>query len=276
MEAVTPQDGAPGPTGLGEALRQARIAQGLSLHALAFDLNLTVHILEAVEAEAWDRLPPGRERPYARQIAERLGVEPAAFSEQWSLLPGSQEQEPPDPRREHLERVLMGVLTAGTILLVLWLVVPGRNLRRPRAEAAPMVEHAGPSKWLPAEPAGPYPVVGEVLPEVPVNEEGVLISLRSQDTCLVTVTRDAEPGVVVKRSLRISEPWRLRVRGPFTIALDNGGVVVLDVAGHRIRHGTMVGEPWQGRFGENGEWLVPATTVGEKPPSAPETDQEGE
>lgn len=276
MEAVTAQPDAPRPTGLGEALREARIAQGLSLHALAFDLNLTVSILEAVEAEAWDRLPPGRERPYARQIAERLGVDPAAFSEQWSLLPGSPEQEPPDPRRESLERILMGALTAGTILLVLWLVVPGRNLRRPRVETAAAVERATPAKWLPSEPAGPYPVVGEVLPEVPVNEEGVLISMRAQDTCEVTVTRDAEPGVAVKRSLRISEPWRLRVKGPFALAFDNGGVVVLDVAGRRIRHETSVGEPWSGRFGENGEWLVPATTVGENPPSAPETDQEGE
>jgi hypothetical protein len=119
-------------------------------------------------------------------------------------------------------------------------------------------------------------VVGEVLPEVPVNEEGALVSIRTQDTCEVTVTRDAEPNVVLKRSLRVSEPWRLRVRGPFTIAFDNGGVASLDVAGHRIRHGTSVGQPWQGRFGENGEWLVPEPPVGAQPPSAPESDQEGE
>ena len=276
MEAVSGQEAAPqGATGIGEALRQARLEQGLSLHALAFDLNLSVHLLEAVEAEAWDRVPPGRERPYARQIAERLGVDPEAFSAQWNRLPGAQDQDPPDPRREHLERIFMGVLTGATILLVLWLVVPGRNLRRPRAETAVLPERAGPAQWLPAQPAGPYPVVGEVLPEVPVNEEGVLISLRAQDTCEVTVAGDQAPAPQ-KRSLRISEPWRLRVKGPFTISLDNGGVVVLDVAGHRIRHGTAVGAPWQGRFGENGAWLVPETPVGANPPSAPESDQEGE
>lgn len=262
--------------GIGEALREARIAQGLSLYALAFDLNLSVHLLEAIESEAWERLPPGRERPYARQVAERLGMDPAAFSEQWSQLPGSPDQEPADPRREHMERILMSALTAGTILLVLWLVVPGRNLRHPHPEAAIPEEHAVPARWVPSEPAGLYPVVGEVLPEVPVNEEGVLITMRSQDTCDVTVAKDQDPGSAQKRSLRVSEPWRLRVKGPFSITLDNGGVVVLDVAGRRIRHGTAVGEPWTGRFGENGEWIVPEPVVSQNPPTAPETDQEGE
>lgn len=267
-------EGAPHATGIGDAIRQARIAQGLSLHALAFDLNLSVRVLEAVEAEAWDRVPPGRERPYARQIAERLGVDPEAYSEQWSQLPGSVEQEPPDPRREHQERILMGALSAGTLLLVLWLVVPGRNLRRPRGQAEVQVDRTGPARWKPAEPEGPYPVVGEVLPEVPVNEEGVLVSLRAQDTCEVTVAPGGAPAQ--KRSLRVSDPWRLRVKGPFSITVDNGGVVVLDVAGRRIRHGTAVGEPWTGKFGENGEWIIPESTEARNPPTAPETDQEGE
>jgi hypothetical protein len=66
------------------------------------------------------------------------------------------------------------------------------------------------------------------------------------------------------------------VKGPFTVTLDNGGVVVLDVAGRRIRHGTSVGQPWTGHFGENGEWVIPEEPVGKNPPTAPETDQEGE
>jgi hypothetical protein len=276
METVSGEDEAFGSsTGIGEALKEARIAQGLSLHALAFDLNLNVQVLEAIEAEAWDRVPTGRERPYTRQIAERLGLDPAAFSDRWSQLPGSPDQEPADPRREHQERILMGVLTGGTILLVLWLVVPGRNLRHPAVVAPVLMERLAPARWIPSEPAGPYPVVGEVLPEVPVNEEGVLVCLRAQDTCVATVARDGDPSVQ-QRSLRISDAWRLRVKGPFSVSLDNGGVAVLDVAGHRIRVGTAVGEPWTGRFRENGEWIVPEPTVSKEPPTAPESDQEGE
>ena len=38
--------------GYDPALREARLTQGLSLYALAFDLSLSVHVLEAIEAEA--------------------------------------------------------------------------------------------------------------------------------------------------------------------------------------------------------------------------------
>lgn len=143
-------------------------------------------------------------------------------------------------------------------------------------EVPAATERGGPARWNPTEPQGPYPVVGEVLPEVPVNDEGVLVAMRAMDTCNVSVARDGDSSSAQSRSLRISEPWRLRVKGPFTVTLDNGGVVVLDVAGRRIRHGTSVGQPWTGHFGENGEWVIPEEPVGKNPPTAPETDQEGE
>lgn len=283
MEAVTGSadagTGSPLPEGIGSALRRARAAHGLSLYALAFDLNLNVRLLEAIEAEDWDHLPPGRERPYVRQVAEHLGVDLDAFQDQWNQLPGGLDQEPPDPRREHMERLLMGALSAGTVLLVLWLVVPGRSLRQARPRKPEADAAAAPLHWKPTEPSGPYPVLGEVLPEVPVTEEGVLVSMRSQDACDVTILRDQDPGAPQKRTLRVSEPWHLRVKGPFAITLDNAGVAVLDVAGRRIRHGAAVGEPWTGRFSENGEYLVPAAPAGKYPPSAPESDpadQEGE
>jgi hypothetical protein len=62
------------------------------------------------------------------------------------------------------------------------------------------------------------------------------------------------------------------VKGPFTISLDNAGVVALDVAGRHIRLGRTVGEPWQGEFGPLGEWIQPAEASPQSPPTAPETD----
>lgn len=267
--------GAGGPAGIGEVLRRERIAQGLSLFVLAHELNLSVPILEAVEAEAWQRLPPGRERPHTRQIAERLGVDLASFPEQWNQLPGALEQELPDPRRESLERVLVSAITVGSVALLLWLVVPGPSLKRPHAPAKEV--DTGPALWTPKDPAGPYPVVGEVLPEVPVNDEGVLISMRAMDTCEAVVQGlpQESPGVLgpaLRRTLRVSEPWRLRVRGPFTISLGNAGVVALEVAGRHIRHGRTVGEPWQGQFGPQGGWILPQEAAPKNPPSAPEAD----
>jgi hypothetical protein len=62
------------------------------------------------------------------------------------------------------------------------------------------------------------------------------------------------------------------VKGPFTISLDNAGVVALEVAGRHIRHGRTVGEPWLGRFGPLGDWIQPQEAVPQNPPTAPETD----
>jgi len=266
-----------GPAGIGAVLRSARINQGLSLFVLAHELNLSVPILEAVEAEAWQRLPPGRERPHTRLVAERLGVDLASFQEQWNRLPGALEQDLPDPRRESLERLLVSVITAGSVALLLWLVVPGRSLKRaPRAQEAVDAGLAEPTPWTPRNPAGPYPVVGEVLPEVPVNAEGVLVSMRALDTCAATIqpgTSGKGPGGPSQiRTLRVSEPWQLRVKGPFGITLDNAGVVALEVAGRHIRIGRTVGEPWTGQFDANGELLLPPQPP-VNPPTAPETDQ---
>lgn len=272
---MKPQAADPPPAGVGGILRKARLEQGISLYALGFDLSISVRILEAIEADAWDRVPPGRERPYARQVAERLGVDLASLPDQWNQLPGGMEQEASDPRRERMERVLMGGLTAGTVLLVLWLVVPGRSLRRDRIVVAQASDRTPPLRWAPGAPAGPFPVVGEVLPEAPVNDEGVLVALRALDTCQVTVTPD-QGGGGQARTMRVSDPWRLRVKGPFTISIDNAGMVVLDVAGRRVRHGGALGEAWTGRFSQAGELIVPEEPASKVPPSPPETDQEGE
>jgi len=276
---MTPEAGQappPGPAGIGATLRAARLDQGLSLFALAHELNLSVQILEAVEREDWARLPEGRERPHTRQVADRLGVDLGTFPAQWRELPGVQDQEPPDPRQESMERLLMSALTVGSVGLLLWLVVPGRSLRQGRVQAAQGEVRSGPSPWVQKDPASAFPVVGEVLPEAPLTEEGVLVSMRALDACEAGIQgpeSGAAKAPVQQRSLRVSEPWHLRVRGPFTITLDNAGVVALEVAGRRIRHGRNVGEAWTGHFGENGDWDVPDAEDPQHLPTAPETDQ---
>jgi len=172
--------------------------------------------------------------------------------------------------------VLVSAITVGSLALLLWLVVPGRSLKRAPAAAAKEID-TSPAPWTPKDPAGPYPVVGEVLPEVPVNQEGVLITMRAMDTCEAVIqglpeTPQASQGPAQRRTLRVSEPWRLRVKGPFTINLDNAGVVALEVAGRHIRHGRTVGEPWEGQFGPQGEWILPREAPPQNPPTAPETD----
>jgi len=259
---------------VGQLLVQAREAAGLSREALAQELKLPFRHLEAIEADDWDALPPGRPRPLARQLAQRLGVDLEFHTDAFQTVPGVPVLEPTDPKQEKLERAVMGLLTVASVLLVLWLVVPGPRLgRKPEARQQGLVRASLPPP--PAPSATPYPVLGELLPEAPLNEQGILVSLRAMATCTVRLQplpgSEAQPQA---RTLQVSEPWRLRMKGPFSVLLENAGVVNLEVAGVGIRHGSSVGEPWLGRFDERGRWLKPILPDLSEPALAPDDEEE--
>jgi cytoskeleton protein RodZ len=252
-----------GSSAFGTLIREARVAKGISKEALAFELKLPIRHIEAIENDDWEGLPPGRGRPLARQIATRLGLDLESYSGAFSLLPGAFEEQVPDPKRERLERVAMATLTLGCAALLVWLLVPGPSLRgtpTPKWNTNLTQASFAPP---PAPSAVPYPVLGELLPEAPRNEEGTLISLRAQDTCEAMIKSDG--GLDLSRTLRVSDPWKLRIKGAFTLSLDNAGVVIVEVAGQRIKHGQSVSESWKGRFDANGHWLRPVAPQGPLP-----------
>ena len=265
----------PDRTGLGEKLRQARVARGLSQENLARELRLPLHLLNAIETGDWEKVPPGRERPLTRLVARKVGLDLEEHREAFEALPGGPGQEPPNPRQEFVERLLMGVISGASLAVILWLLVPGRGLRSklPSTGTAHPASTPRPA-FTPAPSHGAYPVLGEVLPEPPITEEGIRVSLRAMDACEVRITG---PSGDVNHSLRVSEPWRIRVKGPFTLALDNAGVVEVEVAGRRIQHTEVVGESWTGSFGVDGLLVRPPRPVEESlPPTAPETEPEAE
>lgn len=252
---------------VGQLLREARVARGLSREALAHDLKLPLRCIEAIERDDWEGLPPGRARPLARQMAERLEVDLDLHTGAFQEVPGSVELPPPDPRLERLERVVMGLLTLASLGVVLWLVIPGPSLgHRPR-RTLPFHPGATPLPPPPPPASGPYPVLGRLLPESPVTAEGVLVRLRALDTCTADI--QAADGTRIQHGLQASDPWHIRVKGPFTLALDNAGVVEVEVAGRRILTGQPVGAPWSGAFDAEGRWVnppAPAAPSGAPPP----------
>lgn len=261
--------------GLGELLRRARAAKGLSMEMLARELNLSPQVLLKLESEAWESLPSGQARPLVRQVARRLDVDVDAYREAFDRLPGAPESDAPDPRDERIEQIVMGVLTVGCAGLLAWLVIPGRDLRKGAlpamaADAAPAPAQAR----VDSPERQAYPVLGEVMPEAPRTEEGTLVSIRVLDACRAHL---AGEGLDRSRDLRVSEPWLLRIKGPFTLTLDNAGVATVEVGGRRIRHGQSVGEPWTGRFGADGQWLrttppIPEAATGPETEPPPEKE----
>lgn len=261
------------PVGIGELLRQARVAKGISRESLSRELRLPLHLLNALEDEQWEKVPPGRERPLVRLVAKKTGLDLELHREAFDQVPGGVEQEPHDPKRESMERVLMGAISVGSLALLAWLVVPGRGLRS-RVPAAQTSAPKGPRvAYVPQTIKGPFPVLGEVLPEAPINEEGILVGVRAMDTCEATLT--SESGTA-KHSLRVSEPWSLRVKGAFTLTLDNAGVVEVEVAGRRVPLYKNVGESWTGSFGPDGVLVLPPKPKVETIPTAPETEPDAE
>ena len=263
-------DGLPVP-GIGEILRAARVAKELNPQTLARELRMPLPLLLAIETEDWPQRPPGRERPRARRIAAHLEVDLALHAEAWEQVPGGLAADLPDPGRERVEQLLMGTLTLGSVALFLWLVVPGRDIKGSAAQREPHKGFTPAAVWVPKTPPTPYPVLGEVLPETPVNAAGIFVSLRAMDAC---VGRIVGEGVDLSHPMHVSEPWTLRVKGPFTLTLDNAGVVTVEVAGRRIRHGGAVGEPWSARFDEEGHWIVPPEVAPKLPLHVPQTDPE--
>lgn len=247
MEAVSVE-------GIGPLLREARIAKGYSLEGLARELHWRVDLLQAVEEERWEAIPPGQERPMVRQMAARLELGLEACPDAWDTVPGEVEPDPPDPRQLRLERIVSTVLAAGSILVLAWLLVPGRDLKQGPRRPDRKPTTAGATAPAPGSPAGPYPVLGEAIPEAPITEEGILVILRAIDVCTARIEAGDQR---MEQVLRISEPWRVRVRGPFTLSLDNAGVVVVEVAGRPVRHDRHVGETWSGNFDILGQWILP-------------------
>lgn len=177
-----PGTGEGGPT-VGSLLRRAREERGLSQESLAEELKLPLRLLRAIEADEWGAVPPGRQRPLARQLAARLRMDLEHHPDALGLLPGGPGDTAPDPGLERLERGAMAAVGLGSIALLAWLLIPGPSLR---SRAQPSWMDKAPPRAVPPPPPradGPYPVLGELLPEAPVTAEGLLITLRAQDAC---------------------------------------------------------------------------------------------
>lgn len=76
---------------LGDMLRQAREARGLSIDQLATITRLNPHFIEALEEGRWDRLP-GQVylKPFAKTCAEALGLD---IKEVYKLIDGEKKEE---------------------------------------------------------------------------------------------------------------------------------------------------------------------------------------
>lgn len=150
--------------GPGAILREAREAAGLEREALAQRLRLEPKIVEAVENEAYERLPgPAFTKGYIRSMAKELGIDPGHALAQYAALANVAEpvladfeSRAPAQITSSSKRVQFMSYAIGAVVLVLvgiWWQRHYSSDVTPPGDAAGLGVEAG----VPPEPSIPLP-----------------------------------------------------------------------------------------------------------------------
>jgi DNA-binding XRE family transcriptional regulator len=241
----------PNVTRLQNEIQDKRRAMGLGREKIAKELGVSVDGIESVETGEWTSDNYSEEYALAMLMAKRLGIDFDRYIGMESSLDALFEAKTHaiHPRSE---KAIMVGMTTGVVAMLAWLFIPAKDISR-AAYNGPQAQSANQAVWHKPDSDQKYPVLGEVFPESPITSDGVLISLKATDTCETRII--VEDGQVHDQVLRMSEPWKLRVKGAFFLSLENAGVVALEVAGANIQHGAGVGQPWSGSFDALGNWI---------------------
>lgn len=151
--------------GPGAMLRQAREALGLEREALAQRLRLEPRIVEAVEDEAWARLPgPAFTKGYIRSMAKELGIDPAPALAQYTALANVTEpvladfeSRAPAQITSSSKRIQFISYAIGAVVLLLVAIWWQRHYSSQVAPPPSDDPGAGALSAVPAEPSIPLP-----------------------------------------------------------------------------------------------------------------------
>jgi len=121
-------------TSIGETLHRERVRRGWSLEQIATETKIGLHLLQAMEANEFDRLPGGVfARNFARQYARVLGIDEeeivAAFKQQFEAP--AQPVPAPEPKHHTLRFVRLSqfkqlrerVRRDSSLCALVWLIV---------------------------------------------------------------------------------------------------------------------------------------------------------
>jgi transcriptional regulator with XRE-family HTH domain len=155
---------------VGERLRAAREAKGMSLEDIAAQTRIPQRHLESLEQSRWDQLPaPTYTMGFARSYASSVGLDRTEISDQLRTeLGGSRPStaqpevfEPADPARTMPRTLVFGAIGAVLLLVALMSWLNKRSLDQPEDVnnvAAAEAPAAAPQATPQAPPAGPQQV----------------------------------------------------------------------------------------------------------------------
>lgn len=230
---------------LGEELKRAREAAGLSLRDMETRTKISVTALEALERNDFSRLPGGIfGRSFVRAYALEVGVDPDATVSRFITLLEESEREAAERRaarrpeitqddRQFLERqkrallllqVVAAVVVVAVVALVTW------RVRIMLAEPDVPVQTTTPAPViLPPAPADPIPAP----PPAATVPAAMVLELDLAGDCWIEVTVDgAKP---VARLFRAGEQQRIEVTRELLLDVGDAGALRLSIDGRQAR-----------------------------------------
>jgi cytoskeletal protein RodZ len=154
---------------VGEQLRVAREAKGLSLEDVAAQTRIPRRHLESIETSDWDKLPaPTYTIGFAKSYASAVGLERSDIGEQLRSEMGGQRMqaataevfEPADPARTMPKGLVIGAIAAVIILLLLMTWLNNRSLQQPDEPTNTVAAAEAPTP-APPPAAAPAPTAGQ-------------------------------------------------------------------------------------------------------------------
>src|SRR5436190_17692350 len=130
----------PEPSPVGEQLREAREAKGLSLEDVAAQTRIPQRHLASIETGEWDNLPaPTYTIGFAKSYAAMVGLDRAEIGDQLREEMGGQRFattsadvfEPADPRRTMPRSLVIGAVIAAVLLIAVMSILSRRSLDQP-------------------------------------------------------------------------------------------------------------------------------------------------
>jgi cytoskeletal protein RodZ len=242
---------------IGDRLREARLAKGLTLGDIAARTKISPPSLTAMERNAFGRLPGGVfRRAYVRAFAAEVGLDPEALVRDYraryepEVVP-----EPSAPRRfvmpDHL-RGWPGAVASAVVglVVVLWLSPEGaprpEETRAAASEAAPAADAATAGSAI-AEAAEPPDVV---FAEGDNSDAPLRLRLRLSNTSWISVYADGQR--VVYRLAQPGEDLRIEATRAITLHAGDAGAVAYALNGDVAQPLGDTGEVLTVRFTGNG------------------------
>lgn len=220
MDEVTPD----GIT-VGEQLRSAREAQGLSLEDVAARTRIPTRHLVSLETSEWDKLPaPTYTMGFAKSYATVLGLDRTEIGDALRAEMGSgalasrpeaQVFEPADPARVMPRWLVIAALLALVAAAAVFLILRNRELNGPD-EVTPTAEQSAPSPAAnaaapaaaPAQPNGQVVLIANEPVWIQVSERGGQTLFQGE---LAAGQRYDVPATAAAPVLRTGRPQSLRI-----------------------------------------------------------------